>query len=52
MACGLDHLVADFDLGGLTYYYRGWDGNLYEQLGAGVIVGNSILTGKGVPRLR
>ena len=49
VACGLDHLVADFDLGGLTYYYRGWDGNLYEQLGAGVIVGNSILTGKGVP---
>jgi L-arabinose isomerase len=49
VACGLDRLVADFRLDGLTYYYRGLDGNLYEQLGAGLIVGNSLLTARGVP---
>ena len=36
---GLDHLVEDFDLDGLAYYYRGLDGNLYERLGAGMILG-------------
>ena len=49
VACGLDRLVTDFDLDGLTYYYRGLNGNLLEQLGAGVIVGNSLLTARGVP---
>src|SRR5271157_4239060 len=33
VAVGLDYLVADFDLDGLTYYYRGVGGNRYEQLG-------------------
>jgi L-arabinose isomerase len=46
---GLDKLVADFDLDALTYYYRGVDGNEAEQLGAGVIVGNSLLTARGIP---
>jgi L-arabinose isomerase len=46
---GLDRLVADFQLDGLTYYYRGLDGNEAERLGAGVIVGNSLLTARGVP---
>lgn len=49
VACGLDRLVADFDLNGLTYYYRGLNGNPNEELGAGVIVGNSLLTARGVP---
>jgi L-arabinose isomerase len=49
VAVGLDRLVADFDLNGLTYYYRGVDGNESERLGAGVIVGNSLLTARGVP---
>jgi len=49
VACGLDALVADFDLNGLTYYYRGWDGNRFEQLAAGLIVGNSLLTARGIP---
>ena len=38
VACGLDRLVADFDLNGLTYYYRGLNGNENEELGASVIV--------------
>src|SRR3954451_19319676 len=49
VAAGLDRLVADFGLDGLTYYYRGLDGNEAERLGAGVIVGNSLLTARGVP---
>lgn len=48
VACGLDRLVADFGLNGLTYYYRGLDGNEYERLGASLILGNSLLTAQGV----
>ena len=49
VAAGLDKMVADFELDALTYYYRGLDGNEAERLGAGVIVGNSLLTARGVP---
>ncbi len=49
VACGLDRLVADFGLNGLTYYYRGLNGNENEELGASVIVGNSLLTARGIP---
>ena len=49
VAVGLDKLIADFDLQGLTYYYRGLDGNPNEQLGASLIVGNSLLTARGIP---
>jgi L-arabinose isomerase len=49
VAAGLDRLVADFALTGLTYYYRGLDGNEYERLGAGLILGNSLLTARGIP---
>lgn len=49
VAVGLDKLVSDFDLQGLTYYYRGLDGNPNEELGASLIVGNSLLTARGVP---
>jgi L-arabinose isomerase len=49
VAVGLDRLVADFDLDGLTYYYRGVGGNIAERVTAGLIVGNSLLTARGVP---
>ena len=49
VAAGLDRLVADFALDGLTYYYRGVDGNVNERVGAGLIVGNSLLTARGIP---
>ena len=49
VAAGLDALVAGFNLQGLTYYYRGLDGNPYERLGAGLILGNSLLTARGIP---
>jgi L-arabinose isomerase len=49
VAVGLDALAADFELDALTYYYRGAGGNEAERLGAGVIVGNSLLTARGIP---
>lgn len=49
VAVGLDRLVDDYDLTGLTYYYRGIGGNEAERLGAGMIVGNSLLTARGIP---
>ena len=49
VAVGLDKLAADFELDALTYYYRGWGDNEAERLGAGLIVGNSLLTARGVP---
>jgi len=49
VAAGLDRLVEDFELDALTYYYRGLGGNIAERVGAGLIVGNSLLTARGVP---
>ena len=49
VAVGLDRLVADFALDGLTYYYRGLADNINERVGAGLIVGNSLLTARGIP---
>jgi L-arabinose isomerase len=49
VAAGLDRLVADFRLDGLSYYYRGVEANPQELLGAGLILGNTLLTGRGIP---
>ncbi len=49
VAAGLDRVVSDFDLHGLTYYYRGLDGNDFEQLGSSLILGCSLLTARGIP---
>jgi len=49
VAAGLDRLVADFDLSALAYYYRGTNDSEYERLGAGLILGNSLLTARGIP---
>jgi L-arabinose isomerase len=49
VACGLEKLVEDFQLDGLAHYYRGVDGNDYERLIAGIIVGASLLTAAGIP---
>jgi L-arabinose isomerase len=49
VACGLERLVTDFGLDGLAHYYRGVDGNEYERLIAGLIVGASLLTARGIP---
>jgi L-arabinose isomerase len=49
VAVGLDRLAEDFELDGLTYYHRGVGGNSAERVAAGLIVGNSLLTARGIP---
>jgi L-arabinose isomerase len=49
VAVGLHGLVEDFSLNALAYYYRGTNGSPYERIGAGMILGNSLLTARGVP---
>jgi L-arabinose isomerase len=49
VAVGLDRLVEDFELDSLAYYHRGLDGEVHERLGAGMILGASLLTARGVP---
>jgi L-arabinose isomerase len=49
VSVGLDRLAEDFGLDALAYYYRGTNGSAYERLGAGLILGNSLLTAYGVP---
>jgi len=49
VAAGLDRLVDDFGLDSIAYYHRGLDGEVHERLGAGMILGASLLTARGVP---
>ncbi|MFJ9031957.1 arabinose isomerase [Streptomyces sp. NPDC102274] len=49
VAVGLDRLVDDFDLDSLAYYHRGLDAEVHERLGAGMILGSSLLTARGIP---
>jgi len=49
VSVGLDRLVEDFDLDSVAYYHRGLAGELHERLGAGMILGASILTARGIP---
>jgi L-arabinose isomerase len=49
VAIGLGELVRDFELDSLAYYHRGLEGELHERLGAGMILGASLLTAAHVP---
>jgi L-arabinose isomerase len=49
VAVGLDRLRQDFDLNAISYYYRGLEDNDNERLQAGVIMGNTMLTARGIP---
>jgi L-arabinose isomerase len=49
VSVGLDRLVSDFSLDSLAYYHRGLNGEQHERLGAGMILGASLLTARGVP---
>ena len=49
VAAAQEKLVEKFHLNALTYYYHGADGNAYEQLQSGFIVGHSLLTANSVP---
>lgn len=49
VSVGLDRLVDDFDLDSLAYYHRGLNAEQHERLGAGMILGASFLTARGIP---
>jgi len=49
VSVALDRLVEDFALDSMAYYHRGLDGEMHERVGAGLILGASLLTGRGVP---
>lgn len=49
VSLGMEKLISDFQLDGLSYYYRGLNGNAMEKLGCSLIIGCSLLTGRGFP---
>jgi len=49
VSVALDRLVDDFKLDSVAYYHRGLKGEQHERLGAGMILGSSLLTARGVP---
>ena len=49
VAAAQEKLVLEYDLDALSYYYHSVDGNPYEELQSGFIVGHSLLTAKGIP---
>jgi L-arabinose isomerase len=49
VSVGLDRLVDDFSLDSLAYYHRGLEGEVHERLGAGMTLGASLLTARGIP---
>lgn len=49
VSVALDRLVEDFALDSLAYYHRGLDGESHERVAAGMILGASLLTARGVP---
>ncbi|MFN2109891.1 MAG: arabinose isomerase, partial [Anaerolineae bacterium] len=49
MAVALDKFLAEFDLDGLAYYYKGEPGSATERAAASLIVGNSLLCAAGFP---
>ena len=48
-AVALDHLVEKHRLGSMAYYYMGTGSDENEDVMTSVILGNSLLTGRGVP---
>lgn len=48
-AIALDRLVDKYHLGSMAYYYKGYGGNDNEDTMSSVILGNTLLTARGVP---
>ena len=49
VSVALDRLVDDFALDSMAYYHRGLNGETHERVGAGLILGASLLTARGIP---
>ena len=45
----LDKLIETNGLSALAYFYKGENNNLYEQIASNLIIGNSLLTSRGIP---
>lgn len=48
-AVALDRLVAKYDLGSMAYYYKGTEGSDNYGTLSSIILGTSLLTGRGIP---
>lgn len=48
-AVGLDKLIENNGLTALAYFYKGENNNLYERIASNLIIGNSLLTSRGIP---
>lgn len=49
VAAAQERMVKEYDLDSLAYYYHGSNGNHYEEVQSGFIVGHSLLTAAGIP---
>lgn len=49
VAVAQEKMVREYDLDALAYYYHGSEGNIYEKIQSGFIVGHSLLTAQGIP---
>ena len=45
----LDHLVEQYKLGSMAYYYKGVNDNRNTETVSSIILGNSLLTARGIP---
>jgi L-arabinose isomerase len=48
VAVGLDKLVQNHRLSGFAYYYMGENNSIYERAASNLMVGNSLMTTKGI----
>ena len=49
VAAAQEKMVKEYDLDALAYYYHGSNGNHYEEIQSGFILGHSLLTAAGIP---